>query len=285
MSEQAVGPWKIRLAPSIGYPSVDAPLLKESVGSVDPVDQIRHIRDLGFSGIEDTHLKRRPIRDQSRIGEELARTGLSIGAIVNSTESMRLPLLGAPGKEAREQLRGELLSSIEAAKRCGATFLTTVGARDLSVPLSFQLAWAVDNLRFLAEIAEKHSVVICLEHTNEARMPGMLLHRLGDTYLLVKAVDSPAVKLIADLLHIHMTEPSVLIGLERCWDAIATIQASDCPERSELGSGEMNYACLLKFLLERRYEGLIGLEHNLTTRGRASEQAYLSYLRKLNSEL
>jgi len=285
MSEHTAGGWKVRLAPSLGYPTFDAPLFRESAGSIDPIDNIRYIRDLGFPGVEDTFLKRRPPRDQSRIGEELARTGLSIGAFVNNTESTRLPLLGSADKEARAQLHTELLSSIETAKRCGATLLTTVSARDLSIPLSFQLAQAVDNLRFLAETAEKSGVVICLEHTNETRLPGMLMHRLGDAYLLVKAINSPAVKLIADLLHIQMTEPSVLTGLDRCWDAIAAVQAADCPGRSEVGSGEMNYVNILRFLRDRGYQGLVGLEHNLATPGRASEQGFLTRLRKINDEI
>src|SRR5262249_45481282 len=162
------------------------------------------LHDLGFAGVEDTYLKKRPERDQARIGEALARTGMGIGAFVNNTETTRQPLLGSRDKDARAQLQKELLSSIETAKRSGAKYLTTVGGADPTTPLNFQLAAAIDNLRFLAETADKAGVVICTEPVNAARMPGMLTPNVGDAYLLAKAVDSPAVKMIADVVHFHM---------------------------------------------------------------------------------
>jgi hydroxypyruvate isomerase len=277
--------WKLGLAPALGFPTYDAPLFKESAASHDPVDQIRYIRDQGFRGVDDTFFKKRPREQQDRIGAELARTGMGIGAIVNNTESTRLPLLGSRDKDARAQLHAELLTSIDACKRSGATLLTTIGGRDLGVPRAFQLANAVDNLRFLADTAEKAGVVLCLEHTNPARIPGMLMESAGDAYLLVKAARSRAVKMIGDLLHFHMTESSVIGALETCWDEIATIQASDVPARTELGTGEFNTLAVFRYLRTKGYGGLIGLEHTLAKPGRDSEQAYLSYLRKLNDEI
>ena len=276
---------KLRLAPSLGYPTYDAPVFKESVGTVDPVDHIRFLHDHGFPGVEDTFMKRRPPQDQARIGEALARLGMGIGGILNNTESTRLPLLGSTDPDARTQLHKELVTSVETAKRCGAKLLLTVSGRDMQVPLAFQFAAAVENLRYLAEIAEKHSVVIGLEPTNEARISGMLMHRVGHAYLLVKAVNSPAVKIIADVMHFYMAEPSITATFDRCWDEIATIQVCDCPNRTEPGTGEVNFPALFGYLRQKGYDGLVGFEHNLAEPGLASEKAFLAYLESLNNDI
>ncbi|MSP89309.1 MAG: hypothetical protein EXQ92_10960 [Alphaproteobacteria bacterium] len=277
--------WKLRYAPHLAYPSLDHPMYAASVGSADPIDQIRFFADLGFAGIEDNQLNLRSVADQRRIGRELVRRELEMGCFVNMTEPRNPPLWGSRDRDTRARLLRELRISIETAKRVGGRHLTTSSGRDLRVPLALDLAGMVDNLRELAPIAEQAGVIICLESTSETRVPGRLLHRILDAYGVVKAVNSPAVRLVFDIFHVQVMDGDVINNLARTWDAIAAIQVSDNPGRTEPGTGELNYPNILRFIKQRGYRGLIGLEHVMARPGRSGERQALALLRGIDDAI
>lgn len=128
-------PWKLRFAPHIGLTSLETPLFKNRVGSIDPVAQIDHIADLGFAGIEDNVLKLRSPAEQERIGAALARRGLEMGCFVGNIDAWTAKLWGRSDDEAQAKLASDLKSSIETAQRVGGKYVTTISGRDLSTPL------------------------------------------------------------------------------------------------------------------------------------------------------
>ena len=169
-----MGPtWKLRFAPHIGLTSLDTPLFKDSVGTLDPVAHIDFIADLGFAGIEDNLLKLRPAADQERIGQALARRGLAMGCFVNNAADWNKPLWCTTDAGAQEKQQADLLASIETAKRVGGKCLTTISGRDLRLPLRMQLQAMVENLKRLSDTAERAGVVIGIEATNEQGFPAL----------------------------------------------------------------------------------------------------------------
>lgn len=285
MFMQAESSWKLRYAPHVGLTAPDAPLFPESAGSTDPVNQIGFVADQGFAGIEDNFLKIRPVELQQQIGAELGRRGLAMGCFVNNPWHWNRPLWGEASDEARQQLRLDLDESIAAIGRTGGRCATVVSARRPEIPLGYQLANMVENLKRLAEPAEKAGLVLAVETVDESRWPGMLLHHIADAYAVVAAVDSPAVQLIFDVGHIAPMDGNVLTNLATCWDRIAAIQVADIPGRLELGTGELNWVNIFRFIRSRGYTGLIELEHVLSTPGLAGEQAMLSALKAIDAAL
>ena len=277
--------WKMRYAPHIGHPSVDKPLLPVGAGGIDPISQIRYIADLGFQGIEDNWAKLRPREDQERIGAELARLGLEMGCFVNTTGSGTDTLLCQDDNEARDVLKRELFDSIETAKRVNGRHMTTVCARDLRKQIGFQLVNMIENLKHLAEIAERAGVVLCLEQTAEPRLPGMLLHRIADAYAVVRGVGSPAVRLVLDILPLQLMEGNVIDHMRSVWDGIGPIQAADNPGRLEPGSGELNFSNIFRFIREQGYAGLIEFECELSKPGAAGEALFLERLRRIDDAI
>lgn len=275
--------WKLRFAPHIGLTSLDTPLFKESVGTLDPVAHIDFIADLGFAGIEDNLLKLRPAADQERIGRALARRGLEMGCFVNNAADWNKPLWCTTDPASREKQRADLLASIETARRVGGKYLTTISGRDLRVPLPVQLQAMAENLKRVAETAERAGVVLGVEATNEAGFPGMLVHRVLDAYAVVKAVGSPAVRLVFDAFHVQVMDGDVINNMDRVWDAVGIVQIADNPGRVEPGTGEMNYANILRHLRGRGYAGLVELEHAVSRPGREGEQAALAALRAIDA--
>jgi len=277
--------WKLRYAPHLAYPNLQHPLFVESAGSADPVDQIKFFADLGFAGIEDNYLNLRPVAEQARIGRALERHGMEMGCFVNMVEPRNPPLWGARDRATRARLLRELRRTIDTARRVGGRFLTTSAGRDPRVPLALELAGMAENLRELVPVAEKAGVIICLESTSETRVPGRLLHHVLDAYGVVKAVDSPAVRLVFDVFHVQVMDGDVLNNLARTWDGIATLQIGDNPGRAEPGTGELNYPNILRFIHKRGYRGLVGLEHLLSRPGLAGERQALELLRGIDDAI
>jgi hydroxypyruvate isomerase len=278
-------PWKLRFAPHIGLTSLDTPLFKHSAGSDDPVAQIDHVADLGFAGIEDNLLKLRSPVEQERIGAALARRGLEMGCFVGNADAWNAPLWGGDDDAARQKLRADLDSSIAAAARVGGRYLTTISGRDASTPLWLQHQRMVENLKRMAPVAEKAGVVLGIEPTNEHGFPGMLVHHVADAYAIVRAVNSPAVRLVFDAFHVQVMDGDLINNLDRTFDAIGIVQIADNPGRLEPGTGEINYVSFLRRLRALGYTGLVELEHAVSGEGAAGEDAALAALRAINDAI
>jgi hydroxypyruvate isomerase len=189
------------------------------------------------------------------------------------------PMWGSSSAEARAQLALDFSQSVAAAGRTGGRYLTVVSGSEPERPRAYQLAAMVENLKRLADPAEKAGVILAVETVNARRWPGMLLSRIPDAYAVVKAVDSPAVQLVFDIGHVAPMDGEVLSNLDACWDKVAIIQVADLPGRLELGSGELNWVNIFRFILARGYTGLIELEHVLSSPGLAGEQDMLEKLK------
>jgi hydroxypyruvate isomerase len=281
----ALTAWKLRFASHLGLISLDTPLFKESVGGLDPVAHIQFAKSVGFAGVEDNFLKLRPVADQERIGRALEIAGIEMGAMVNNIESWNKPLWGMNSSDAREQLRRELSSSIDAAKRVNGRFLTTISGVDPRVPRAIQLANMAENLKRLAETAERAGVIMGIETLNDRGFPNMLVNHIGDAYQVVKAVGSPAVKLIFDIFHIQVQDGDVITYMETMIDEIGLVQVADNPGRIELGTGELNWANVLRRLNALGYRGLVELEHSMSTPTAEGERAALARLRDINTQI
>ena len=66
--------FKLKYAPHFG-------MFKESAGA-DPIAQLEYMAAQGFTALEDNGLMGRPVEMQQRIGETLARLGMTMGVFV-----------------------------------------------------------------------------------------------------------------------------------------------------------------------------------------------------------
>jgi len=277
--------WNARFAPNIGLQGIDTPMFKDSVGTLDPVDHVNFIADLGFAGVEDNRLKSRTVRDQERLGQALAKRGLEMGAFMNNLESSRATIFGTFGPDSRDQLMKELLSSVESAKRVNGRFMNTVSQRDSAVPLSYALQAMVENLRHLAPVAEKAGVVMVIEPINTRSGRNPLVSTVADAAFVVRAVNSPAVKILFDCYHVQIMEGDLIANFDRCAELVGLVQIADNPGRAEPGTGEINYANVIRHIKAKGYAGLIEMEHEVSRPGKEGEDAMLRAYETLNAAL
>jgi hydroxypyruvate isomerase len=277
--------WKLNFAPNIGLNSLDTPQFLHSVGSLDPVAHIEFIADRGFAGVEDNFLKLRPAQEQTRMGDALQKRSLNMGCFVANPESWDKPLWVSREPDARDKLKSDLDSSIDAAKRTGGRVMTVLTGIQANVPRAFQVAAMIDNLRRLAPVAEKAGVVLGLEACNSLDYPMLFLNDVREVFSIADAVDSPAVGIVFDIYHVQIMTGDVIRNLQRCSSRIAAVQLADNPGRTEPGTGELSWPHILRTIRDMNYGGLVELEHETLGSGLDGERAALERLRAINESI
>jgi hydroxypyruvate isomerase len=273
--------YRLNYAPHIGLNSPEEVLFLEHAG-IDPIDQIKFIADRGFAGIEDNFLKLRPVEVQEKMGRELERHGLQMGCFVNNLIFDR-PTFVSDSLEARQAILQQLQQTIEVAKRVNGRVVTTVsGPLDPRLDRDYQTANLIENLKYSAELAESAGITLGIEAITGKWWHGTFLNTIPHAYLIVKAVNSPAVKLIFDTFQAQMEGGNILEHIDRTWDEIVCFQIADVPGRVEPTRGEMNYKAILQHIHTKGFTGLIEMEHTLSNPGLAGEQAVLEIYDELD---
>jgi len=275
-------PWKLRFALPLGFPTIDRPHFLETLGTADPVEQIRYMADLGFAGVQDNRLKSRPIAEQTRIGEALAKHGLEMGCFLNSRDDASDRRWIVDSADNSAEIMAEIEESIAVAKRVNGRNIVLSPKRDLNAATVYQFGTFIDNLRRVVEPLQKAGLTLCLEHVNELRLPGLLLRHYADSVAVTKAVNSPAVKIVYDTMHVQAMDGNLITNLERSINDIGVVQIADVPGRFEPGTGEINFVNLFRRVRELGYAGLVEMEHLYSVPGKAGEEAALQALRDIN---
>ena len=275
----------LRYASHLGYRSPEQPLFRHSVGSLDVFAHIDFAAELGLAGVQDAWAMARPTDEQKKIGAALAKRGLEAGALiaVPTRERIRDTHWATKGAWAAGDLAAPLDAAIAAAQRIGSRWVGLFSGALPGVPLALQQAAFIDNLRFAADRARKADVVLLLENMSFKSIPHMLLHHIGDAYLIARAVDHAHVKLMFDTSHIQIMDGDLLANMEAVWSEVALVQIADNPGRLEPGSGEINFASVFRALKARGYRGLVELEHGWSEATAACETRGLERLRALDA--
>jgi hydroxypyruvate isomerase len=268
--------FKLRYAFDAGQFSNSAP------GGV--VDELKFAHDQGFTAMEDNRMKSRPVAEQEAIAKEMQRLGMTMGIILmNGGTGFKANGSLSTGKpEERDAFLAEVRSSIECAKRVNAKWMTSlVGMTDPKLPRGYQIANVIDNIRRACELLEPQGLVMVFEPLNVSENhPGFLIHSNDELYMLMKAVRSPSCKMLYDLYHSQINEGHLIYNFDRCFDEIAYVQTGDTPGRKEPGTGEVNYRNVFKFIYDRGYTGLLGMEHGKSLPGKEGELALIQSYRE-----
>lgn len=243
------------------------------------IDQIKFMHDQGFRAIEDNGLLGRPVAEQEKIGSTLAQLGMTMGVfVVDGGDNWKTSL--TTGKaEFIENFVNTCRKCVDAAKRVNAKWMTVVpGFFERRLPMGIQTAHVVDALRRGAEIFEPHGLIMVLEPLSDT--PDLFMRYSDQTYELCKAVNSPACKILYDVYHMQRNEGNLIPNIERCWNEIAYFQVGDNPGRKEPGTGEINYRNLFKFIYDKGYRGVVGMEHGNARDGKEGELALIKAYRE-----
>ncbi len=251
------------------------------IAGEDLYAQLEWASEHGFTAFEDNEMAGRSDQEIERIARTMQRLGMRMGVFVaNFGTAFGKRSFSTAAQEHVQSFLADLERAIEVAKRTNAKWMTVVlGDAAPGLAHEIQMANAIEMLRRGAELLEPHELVMVMEPLNFRDHPGMLLQRIPQSYLLCKAVASPAVKILFDLYHQQITEGNLIPNIDAAWDEIAYFQIGDNPGRKEPGTGEINYGQVFKHIHERGFEGILGMEHGNSRSGAEGDLAVLEAYR------
>ncbi|MDR7059356.1 MULTISPECIES: TIM barrel protein [unclassified Sphingopyxis] len=253
----------------------------------DRLEQIAFAADQGFTAWEDNEAASRSVADQTAMARALQQRGMTMGVFVASMPrwSEFRPLLGGNDDSDRERFLTDIRGSVDVAKRLNSKHMTIVtGFMDRKLPVDIQTARVIDVLRRAADIYEPHGLVMVMEPLNTlVNHPGVFMSTVPQGYAMARAVDSPAIKVLADLYHEQIQAGNLINTLDSCWNEIAYVQFGDNPGRKEPGTGEINYRNIVRWLRAKNFVGVIGMEHGNSVDGRAGEERLVAAYRAIDA--
>jgi hydroxypyruvate isomerase len=251
----------------------------------DLIAQIQFMYDQGFRSLEDNGMKDRPLSDQERIAKKMNQLDMTMGVFVAHKIYWNKPNLASGDKDLQNEFVDHIRESVEVAKRVNAKWMTVVpGHVDLGQEMGYQTANVVEALRRASAILEPHGLIMVLEPLNWwANHAGQFLSEIPQAYEICRAVDSPSCKILFDIYHQQITEGNIIPNIDKSWSEIAYFQIGDNPGRKEPTTGEINYMNVFKHIHDKRYKGVLGMEHGNSKSGKAGELAVIAAYRKIDS--
>jgi hydroxypyruvate isomerase len=270
--------FKLKYAPHFG-------MFKAHAGE-SLLDQLRFMADAGFTALEDNGLMKRPVADQEAIGKTLAQLNMTMGVfVIDAGDNWKVSY--ATGKpEFKEPFLNACRAAIDTAKRVNAKWATVVpGNFDRTLPIGIQTGHVIDILKQGADILAPANLTMVLEPLSDN--PDLFLRTSDQTYMICRAVGSPACKILYDAYHMQRNEGRVIDHINWAWDEIAYFQIGDVPGRKEPGTGEMHYQNIFKHIHQKSLAAgksfVMGMEHGNFGPGIEGERALIEAYVKADS--
>ncbi len=276
--EQAVEkkPFRMKYAPHFG-------MFQASAGP-DAVDQLKFAADVGFRAWEDNGMRGRSVADQEKIAKTMRDLGMTMGVFVANDIDWSNPTLTTGQAQHVDRFVQNIRDSVEVAKRVNAKWMTVVpGVVQPRLEMGYQTANVVEALRRGAEIFEKAGLVMVLEPLNYRDHPNLFLTKIAQGFMICRAVNSPACKILFDLYHQQIQEGNLIPNMDAAWSEIAYFQIGDNPGRNEPTTGEVNYRNVFRHIQAKGFEGILGMEHGNAKPGKEGEIALIEAYRQCDN--
>jgi len=270
--------FNLNYAPHIG-------MFKHHVGD-DLIDQLNFMANQGFTAFEDNDMRSRDVVLQNKMAKTMQDRKLKMGVFVAHKIYWKEPNLASGDATKRSEFLDYIKKSVEVAKRVNAKWMTVVpGHVDLRQSMGFQTAHVIESLKQASAILEPHNLTMVLEPLNFFNHPGLFLTGSPQAYEICKAVDSPSCKILFDIYHQQIQEGNLIPNMDAAWDEIAYVQIGDNPGRNEPTTGEINYKNVFKFIYDKGFDGILGMEHGNSRSEKEGEQAVIDAYKRVDNFL
>jgi len=210
------------------------------------------------------------------------RTGLKCASITGPGSSGSSTGLTKPG------LQQIYLDDIAARAKMAARFggaqpIIFVGRTQPDVPWQTQRSQIVNGLKLCGDIAKEHGIVLVVEPlSTPSGHTRMALDTAAEAFPVIAEVSHPNVRICFDMYHLQLMEGNIAThlreGLTKGW--IGLVQIGEVPGRKEPGTGEIDYAYILRVLRELNYKGYLDTEMGTTT----TPEAAMELARRMSLE-
>jgi hydroxypyruvate isomerase len=149
-----------------------------------------------------------------------------------------------------------------AAKARIPSIIAMFGNRVAGIDESAAIANCAAGLARIAPAAEKHGVTICVELLNsKVDHAGYQGDHTAFGVAVMKAVNSPRVKLLYDIYHMQIMEGDVIRTIRDNINWIGHFHTGGVPGRHEINAGqELNYHAIAAAIADLNYPGFVAHE-------------------------
>ncbi|MFT4542669.1 MAG: hydroxypyruvate isomerase [Planctomycetota bacterium] len=249
------------------------------------LEQIQFAYDLGFRAWEENWLTTQTPELQEQIGDFIKSKKMELGVtVITGGGGVKFY---DPSEEDVKKILADMKKGVELAKRTGQTHMTMIpGPRDDSMPREKQIEGAVDLMKRCCDVVEGQGIILAQEPLSHGVTGGPpLVRSFEDGHLLCKLVDRKSCKLLADFYHEGQigNGDKLIENAEKAWDQISYVQYGASPGRNEPGTGNLDYVAVTKWLRDKGFKGLIGMEHGVSSEGQEGLDALMAAYRKIDA--
>lgn len=213
-------------------------------------------------------------RDVPSLKAALAETGCELFATV--TDPRIQLVLEAQHDNFREMFAK---AAAEAAELGAKRIVVPSGSAVPYMKRPVQLEIVARAIASVVPIAEQHDLIIMLEPVNtRVDHPGVLFGMTEDAVAVIELINHPRVRLLYDLYHSITEREDPVEVLPKVAQYVEHIQIADAPGRGQPGSGQIDWAAMLKLIESVGYTGLLGLECSPTGGDTPAALAYIKQL-------
>lgn len=156
----------------------------------------------------------------------------------------------------------QFAAHLQAAKQleCSKVILLS-GNRVEGLREGVQRQTSIENLKWAAEMAANERIDIVIEPIDLLENPAIYLASVTDGFEIVRAVNSPNLKVLYDFYHEQRSFGNLIEKLEKNIDWIGLVHVADVPGRHEPGTGEIDYNSIYRKLAALNYRHWIAMEY------------------------
>ena len=183
----------------------------------------------------------------------------SLGMVFDAMSGVKA---GFAVPEQTEAFRAQFIEQIRAAQEleCPKIILLS-GNRVDGLRAEVQRQTSIDTLKWAAEKTAKEQIDIVIEPIDLLENPAIYLASVTDGFEIVRAVDSPHVKVLYDVYHEQRSFGNLIEKLEKNIDWVGLVHVADVPGRHGPGTGEIDYGSIYRKLAELNYSHWIAMEY------------------------
>jgi len=169
-------------------------------------------------------------------------------------------------KESHDRLAAELIDRIERAAAAKIPSVITFSGNRRGMPDDEGRDNCIAGLRRVKQAAEDHGVTVVMELLNsKINHKDYQCDHTSWGVEVVKAVDSPRVKLLYDIYHMQIMEGDVIHTIRDNIQYIGHFHTGGVPGRHELdNSQELNWNAIAKAIADLNFEGYFAHEFTPT---------------------
>ena len=231
-------------------------------------DSIKLVHDSGFGAIEHLVWKGLDLNFVSCLLSEysIINTALFFATEDECSNKLASWRHGMVYEDAKPHVLKAVRETVTAAKCLGTpNIIMITGDERSDISREYQFENCVSTLKEAAKIAEAEGITLCVEPLNRiVDHKGYFLNTSKDGFDLIRAVDSPSVRLVFDVYHQQVTEGNIIRNLTENLELIGHIHIADNPGRNQPGTGEINYNNVFTALKNSSYDKFIAFECGTT---------------------